>query len=84
MIGEWAKEQGDKFIMQPVGEFFKNVASGAWNWFVEVLPDVMGYGALLAAGAIVLGSMVGSGGMMKPLAIYAGGLIVAVCILTTV
>lgn len=84
MFGEWAKEQNEKFVMEPIGNFFQNVASSAWNWLVEVLPDVMGYGALLAGGAIVLGSMIGNGGMIKPLAIYGGALIVAVCVLTTV
>ena len=45
------------------------------------LPDIMGYGALLTAACIIIGAMVRKGGMMKPLAYFAGALIIAVCIL---
>jgi hypothetical protein len=59
-----------------------------WNsiltWCVNSLPDMMGYGALVAAVCIILGSMIGSGGMIKPLALYAGILIIAVLILAGV
>lgn len=52
-----------------------------WDLFVTYLPDIMGYGAVLAGITIILGAMVGRGGMIKPLAIYAAGLILALCIL---
>lgn len=81
MLSEWASEQGNKYVMEPIGNFFKNVAMGTWNWFVEALPDIMGYGALATGAIIVLSSMTGNGGIIKPIAYYAGGLIVALCIL---
>ena len=78
---DWLASANTKLFLEPIGNAIKNIASGAWNWVVDVLPDVMGYGAILAGATIILGSMVGNGGMIKPLAVYGGGLIVAICIL---
>lgn len=59
----------------------KKISNGVWDYFLEVLPDLMGYGTLLAGGAIIIGSMIGKGGLMKPLGFFAGTLIVATVIL---
>jgi Peptidase family M23 len=58
-----------------------NLTVDAWNWFVVNLPDIMGYGAIAAGVFVILGSMAGKGGMIKPLGIYVGALILALCIL---
>lgn len=69
------------FIVGPVIKIFHDLGVAFWDWFIINLPDIMGYGAVLAGISIILGSMFGRGGMMKPLAIFAGALIIAVCIL---
>ena len=83
-MGNWFSELDNKLVYEPIGEGIKTIASGGWNWFLGVLPDIIGYSTYVAGGAIILGALVGSGGMMKPLSIYAGIVIVAVCLLTTV
>lgn len=78
-----------KYIVEPTGErvgdkfvdLATDIGRNVWEWFVHSIPDLAGYGTMAAGGAIILGSMVGRGGLMKPLAYLAGGLIVAVCIL---
>ncbi|MEK4418973.1 hypothetical protein [Bacillus sp. FSL K6-0268] len=70
-----------EFILKPIGHFFKESGLLIWDWFVMNLPDIMGYGALLTAACIIIGAMIRKGGMMKPLAYFAGALIIAVCIL---
>lgn len=77
----WIRKNEIEFILKPIGNFFKDLGVVSWQWFVENLPDIMGYGGLVAGGAIIIGAMVGKGGMIKPLAIYAGGLIAATLIL---
>jgi murein DD-endopeptidase MepM/ murein hydrolase activator NlpD len=82
---------GDKFIQKESG-VIETVSNPVWawtkgqlidfgHWFVTNLPDLMGYGAIMAGVFIILGSMVGKGGMMKPLSIYAGALIVSFLVL---
>lgn len=54
-----------------------------WHeWFIPNLPDIMGYGAMLAGACMILSSMTGKNGMIRPLAVYAGCLIVSLCILS--
>lgn len=65
-------------IKQSVGGWLKDTAIDLGHWIFNNIPDIMGYGALLAAVCIILGSMIGKGGMIKPLAVYAGTLIIAV------
>lgn len=55
-----------------------------WHWFITYLPDLLGYGAIATGIFIILGSMFGKGGMIKPLAIFAGALIIGICILGSV
>lgn len=70
-----------EWIFKPVGEFMVDIVGELGHWFILNLPDIMGYGALVTAGFIMIGSMTNKGGMMKPLAYFAGGLILAICIL---
>ncbi|MEH6891868.1 hypothetical protein V7024_19700 [Bacillus sp. JJ864] len=70
-----------EWIFKPVGEFIIHTLGQLGHWFVTNLPDIMGYSALTTAGFIMIGSMTNKGGMMKPLAYFAGGLIIAICIL---
>jgi len=68
-------------IVESIKAMFANTGRDVWHWFVESIPDLAGYGTMAAGGFIILGSMVGRGGIAKPLAKLAAGLIVAVCIL---
>lgn len=53
----------------------------AWDWFLQVIPDIAGYGTLVAGGWIMVGSMIGDSATFKPAGCLAAGLIVGVCIL---
>ncbi|NMH68632.1 hypothetical protein HF072_07540 [Bacillus sp. RO3] len=52
-----------------------------WDQFVFCLPDIIGYTTIGAGIFIILGSMIGKGGMLKPLAFWSGIVITAICIL---
>jgi hypothetical protein len=80
-FSDWVIGKEVELILAPIGSFFKEVGVATWHWFITNLPDIMGYSAVLAAICIILGAMFGRGGMMKPLAIYAAALILALCIL---
>jgi hypothetical protein len=74
----WAKEKEIiEDVSNPVWAFVKGQLIDLGQWIVNNIPEIMGYGAVLAGICIILGSMAGKG-MMKPLAIYAGMLIIAV------
>ena len=79
-FADWFVGKEVDFILKPLGAFLKACAVGAGKWFLSVLPDVMGYGAIVAGGVVILYAMAGAG-YVKPLAVYAGLLIVAVCVL---
>ena len=53
------------------------------EWTVEILPDLMGYGTMVAGVFVMLGAVVDKGGMMKPLGYLACGGILSICILIT-
>jgi len=84
----WLVEKGKENIVEPaadkvgetVGGVFKSIGLSAWEWFVEVLPDLIGYGAVATGVFVILSTMAGRG-MIKPLAIFSGVTIVAVSIL---
>ena len=80
----WVIEKEHELIYRPLGEkigdAFKEIGMMAWDWFVDVLPSIVGYGAVATGAFVILSSMAGRG-MMKPLGIFAGVTIVAVCIL---
>lgn len=73
-----------ELIMKPIGIFLKECGLFLWDWFVFMLPDIMGYGTILAGVCIMVGAAVGKGGMIKPLAWYGIALILAICILGNV
>lgn len=76
-------DKGNEELMKPAGRWIKEAGTDLWVWFVEVLPDIAGYGVMACGAFIILGSMISDKGMMKPLACLAGGLILSVCILMT-
>lgn len=80
-FSDWAVGKEAEYIGEPLARAIKSLFVAMWDWFIINLPDIMGYSAILAAICIILGSMFGRDGMMKPLAIFAGALILAVCIL---
>jgi len=66
------------FILKPIGHFLLEI----WHWVVDNLPDIIGfYGTLVTAVCIILSSMLGRGGIIKPITVYAGLLILSICIL---
>lgn len=71
-------------LLKPIGEFFVYVGKESWNWFIEYLPDMVGYGTMATGAFIILGSMVDKGGLMKPLSYYTCGLVASLCILMSV
>ncbi|MHC8516756.1 hypothetical protein [Sporosarcina sp. ITBMC105] len=91
-IAEWERkhiiEPGDEYIADQVGprvgKFFADVGTAAWDWFVVSLPDIIGYSTLVAGACVIVGSMVGRGGILKPMGVLAGGTIAALCILEAV
>lgn len=74
-------EPTSDYIVDKIGDVASGVGHSVWDWFVQAIPDIAGYGTMASGIFIVLGSMVGRGGILKPLAYLAGGLIVAVCVL---
>jgi len=87
MFEEWRKDFSEasrqweyEHIWQPIGRSLKNAGIAMWDGFLNILPDIMGYGAVLT-GAIVILRVMGGRSMIKPLGIYGGALIVSMCIL---
>jgi murein DD-endopeptidase MepM/ murein hydrolase activator NlpD len=83
-FSDWFVGKEVEFILKPLGNLFKDIGTGLWSWFIANLPDIMGYGTILAGAIIILSAMAGKGGIIKPLAWYAGAMIIAVCILGSV
>lgn len=69
-----------EIIFKPIANFITDRLMDMWHWFVANIPEIMGYGTLMAAAFIIIGAMIGKGGMIKPLSIYAAGLIAAILI----
>ena len=84
----WVIETEKEYIYKPVAKSIANnlrdgltnIGVGIWNWFVSILPDLIGFGAV-ATGAFVILSSMGGRGVVKPLGIFSGITILAVCIL---
>ncbi|WP_096201870.1 M23 family metallopeptidase [Bacillus sp. FJAT-45350] len=68
-------------IVKPLIEGVATITANTWNWFIFYLPDFLGYGAVFTGICIILGSMLGKGGMIKPLAIYFATWIIGLSIL---
>lgn len=91
-IGSWAMDQFNtfsdwfvgkevEFIVKPFMNFMRDVTTDLWQWFIFNLPDIMGYFTVGAGVFIILGAMIGKGGLMKPFGVWAGLMILAICIL---
>lgn len=72
-VGEWFRSE----LRAHIAGAFRPI----WNWFIEYLPDFAGYGVVAAGAFMMIAPVASRGGMMKPLGILAGGLILTVCIL---
>jgi hypothetical protein len=79
--GDFVIGKETNLIWKPFWEMVHDFLLSCWHWFITYLPDIMGYSAVLAGVCIILGAMFGRGGMIKPLAMYAGSLIVSICLL---
>lgn len=73
-------EYGKEIVKEQFGIFLSNMAELGMQFLVNILPNVMGFGALLTGGLAIISSMAGKG-VGKPMGIYAGLLIVSVSIL---
>ncbi|SER87009.1 hypothetical protein [Psychrobacillus sp. OK032] len=84
----WVIETEKEHIYKPLGEKIadniggglKEIGIAIWDWFVPLLPDLIGYGAVAAGAFVIISSMAGRG-VVKPLGIFSGATILAVCIL---
>lgn len=72
-----AELDGVDKVAHPVGNWFQTQAEHLGIWVFNHIPDIMGYGAIIAAICIILGSAVGKGGMIKPLLLYGITLVIA-------
>lgn len=82
-IDRWVEDLDRKLNLQiknSISEMVTRVFEATHEWFIGVLPDLVGYGTL-ATGAAVIGYSLAGQGMMKPLGIYSCVLIVSLCIL---
>ena len=89
-IMDWINGKADKGIemelhgvdkvVNPVENWFATQATHLGHWIVDNIPDIMGYGAIIAGICIILGSAFGKGGMIKPLLLYGITLVVAVLV----
>lgn len=86
-ISNWEQKHiidpGNEFVITGIGNALAELGKDIWTWFVEVLPDIAGYGTFAAGAFIMIAPVASRSGMLKPLAILAGGLTLAVCILAT-
>ena len=84
----WVIETEKEYIYKPLGEKLltnlgtglKNIGVDIWNWFVPLIPDVIGYGAV-ATGVLVILSTLAGRGAIKPLGYFGGITVLAVCVL---
>lgn len=77
--------QGEmELIIKPLGHFLRDFGQFLWEWFIFILPDLMGYGAVFYGVLIILGAMTSKGQMMKHLGRYGAYLIASTCILGSV
>lgn len=86
-LDEWLIEKdkqlfefGKEIVREQFSLFLSNMADLSMEFLINILPNVMGFGALLTGGLAIVSSMAGKG-VGKPMGIYAGLLIVSVSIL---
>lgn len=78
MLGEWVSRKARELATSQAYDLIDSV----WKWTLSVLPDLMGY-ATIATGVLVIISGMTGRGMLKPLGIYSGTLILSVSILAS-
>jgi hypothetical protein len=64
----------------PVWTWVKEQLIDLGNWVVANIPDIMGYGAILAAVCVILGAAAGKGKYLKPLVMYGIAFIIAIVV----
>ena len=78
MMWEWFGKPTYESVKADIAEVGLNL----WDdWFIQMIPDLAGYGTLLAGGWMMIGSMFSDGAIGKALGLLSAGLIVSVCIL---
>lgn len=76
-------DRANEAVSQPFGEWVKGTVIDLWDWFVNTLPEIAGYGVMAAGAYIMISPLIGTGGLGKAIGVTAGGLTVTVCILAT-
>lgn len=82
-INKWIEEADRKLIAhikESATETVTSVISTSWDWFVGVLPDLIGYSTLVTGAAVIVCTAAGQG-MIKPLGVYSCVLIASLCVL---
>lgn len=87
-FGEWLFEQDENPLyeraaasaLDNIFEGAKYIGKAVWDWFIPVLPDLIGYGAVATGVLVILSTMAGRGAV-KPIGYFSGITILAVCIL---
>lgn len=69
----------DSFLRN-LGNGIKNIGIDIWNWFVPTIPDLIGYGAV-ATGVLVIISTMAGRGVVKPIGLFGGITVLAICVL---
>lgn len=85
---KWVIDTEKEYIYEPlrekllsnIGSGLKSIGIALWDMFIPLLPDLIGYGAIATGAIVILSSMAGRG-LVKPLAVFSGVTILAVCIL---
>lgn len=80
VAGDWVVGKETEFLFKPLQNALQDGLVSFWNWFIINLPDIMGYGAVLAGIMMILSAMAGKG-IIKPAGFFGGALIVAISIL---
>lgn len=70
-----------ELIFQPTAVWLGDQLTALGQWIVANLPDIMGYGTILAGVLMIIGAMMSKGGMIKIIGGWAALMILALCIL---
>ena len=67
-------------FLRNLGNGIKNIGLDIWDWFVTVIPDLIGYGAVATGVFVIISTMAGRG-VVKPMGLFGGITVLAICVL---
>lgn len=77
------KEKMNEYFHEMAVGTFKELASDAFHWFTQFLPELCGYGALMTGAFVMVSSLFGRS-ILKPIGVYSGIYFTSICILEAV